>query len=46
MNVVTQQVGQTHRAVTDSLTMVGAEIEWVRSNEVDGRAERPLCQRG
>jgi len=31
---------ETHRAVTDSLTMVGAEIEWVRSNDVDGRVER------
>jgi len=31
---------ETHRAVTDGLTMAGAEIEWVGSNEVDGRAER------
>ena len=31
---------ETHRAVTDGLTAVGAEIEWVRSNEVDHRAER------
>ena len=31
---------ETHRAVTDSLTMVGAEIEWVRSHDVDGRVER------
>ena len=31
---------ETHRAVTDSLTLVGAEIEWVRSNDVDGRVER------
>jgi CTP synthase (UTP-ammonia lyase) len=31
---------QTHRAVTEGLTMVGAEIAWVPSNEVDGRAHR------
>src|SRR5438876_9105853 len=30
----------THRALTDGLTMAGAEVEWVPSNEVDSRAER------
>jgi CTP synthase (UTP-ammonia lyase) len=31
---------ETHRAVTDGLTIAGAEIEWVPSHEVDGAAER------
>jgi CTP synthase (UTP-ammonia lyase) len=31
---------ETHRAVTDGLTIAGAEIEWVPSDEVDGGAER------
>ena len=31
---------ETHRAVTDGLTMAGAEIEWVRSDEVERTAER------
>jgi CTP synthase (UTP-ammonia lyase) len=31
---------ETHRAVTEGLTIAGAEIEWVRSDEVDGTAER------
>ena len=31
---------ETHRAVTDGLTMARAEVEWVPSNEVDNRAER------
>jgi len=31
---------ETHRALSDGLTIGGAEIEWVRSNEVDGTAER------
>ena len=31
---------ETHRAVTDGLTIAGAEIEWVRSDEVESTAER------
>ena len=31
---------ETHRAVTEGLTMARAEVEWVPSNEVDSRAER------
>jgi len=31
---------ETHRAVTDGLTMARAEVEWVPSNDVDARAER------
>ena len=31
---------ETHRAVTDGLTIAGAQIEWVPSEEVDGAAER------
>lgn len=31
---------ETHRSVSDGLTMVGAEIEWVPSTEVDSQAER------
>ena len=29
---------ETHQAVTDGLTMAGAEIEWILSTEVDSRA--------
>jgi CTP synthase (UTP-ammonia lyase) len=28
---------ETHRAVTDGLTLAGADVEWVRSDEVDAR---------
>ena len=31
---------ETHRAVTDGLTLARADVEWVPSNEVDSRAER------
>jgi len=31
---------ETHRAVTDGLTMARAEVEWVPSDDVDARAER------
>ena len=30
---------ETHRAVTEGLTMAGAEIEWVRTDEVESTAE-------
>jgi len=31
---------ETHRAVTDGLTMAGGDTEWVRSHEVESGAER------
>jgi CTP synthase (UTP-ammonia lyase) len=31
---------ETHRALSDGLTIAGAEIEWIPSTEVDGTAER------
>ena len=31
---------ETHRAVTDGLTLAGAKAEWVPSNEVGSKAER------
>ena len=31
---------ETHRAVIDGLTLAGAEVEWVRSDEIDGAAAR------
>jgi CTP synthase (UTP-ammonia lyase) len=37
---------ETHRAVTDGLTLAGADVEWIPTDEVDPRAERLAAYRG